>query len=83
MGYNKPITNKGTSYLLNNYVVTYQKSTLIIPHARIFNESSVALSHERDMIAAIVVPPGNHGNPEVHQVKSPLLNFDFDNRTNV
>ena len=69
MGYDKPLTgNEFQTLERGNYAATYRMNTLLIPHARIFNESSIALSSDHELIAAIVVPPGNHGNPEVHQV---------------
>ncbi|KAM7537367.1 hypothetical protein Aperf_G00000061156 [Anoplocephala perfoliata] len=50
---------------MDRHSITFGGNSLIIPHARIANDSSIRLSPTGDLLAAIIVPPGNHGCPEV------------------
>ncbi|KAH9282479.1 hypothetical protein ECG_03817 [Echinococcus granulosus] len=52
-----------------NYAVTYRRDTLVIPQARIFNDSSISLSRDGRLIAAFAVPHGNQQNPDSLQVQ--------------
>lgn len=70
-----PIVRDLSSCTFTNYAVTCLRDTLVIPQARIFNDSSVALSRDGRLIAAVVAPPYDHGGPDVLQVDIWILCF--------
>ncbi|KAF8570446.1 hypothetical protein P879_03796 [Paragonimus westermani] len=43
-----------------NVAVSYNTNSLVIPHARLFNDSSICLSPDGRMLAAFVVPNANN-----------------------
>ncbi|THD22424.1 Activating molecule in BECN1-regulated autophagy protein 1 [Fasciola hepatica] len=60
-----------------NVAVSYNTNSLVIPHARLFNDSSICLSPDGQMLAAFVAPRSDSSRvSELHQPTSEVDNSE-------